>query len=153
MTTYSIDYMYFIEEDDTEERDGGAGTARGSTMLGRPIIVGVDRKTGGVHAHQVKCKGSRDPWIATRIAADIEELGCAGSRVVRKANQEEAIADVQRQKIRTLKDALERRLNRRIMSSDAIFPWMVEWSAGSITYVNGQAGRTASLVDMMRKPQ
>ena len=32
--------------------------------------------------------------------------------------------------IRALKDALERRLNTRIWSSDAIFPWMVEWSAG-----------------------
>ena len=25
-------------------------------MLGRPIIVGVDSKAGGVHAHQVKRK-------------------------------------------------------------------------------------------------
>ena len=59
--------------------------------------MGVDRKTGGVHAHQVKCKGSGDPWIATRIAPDIEELGYGGSRVVLKADQEVAIADVQRQ--------------------------------------------------------
>ena len=46
--------------------------------------------------------------------------------------------------IRTLKDALERRLNTRIRSSDTIFPWMVEWSAGLITrYVKGHTGRTA----------
>ena len=25
-------------------------------MLGRPTIVGVDRKTGWVHAHEVECK-------------------------------------------------------------------------------------------------
>ena len=49
------------------------------------MIVGVDRKTGRAHAHQVKCKGSGVPWIATRIAADIEELGCGRSRVVLKA--------------------------------------------------------------------
>ena len=63
--------MYLADKDNLEEGDGGAGTARGSTMLGRPIIVGVDRKTGGVHAHQMKCKGSGDPWIATRIAVEM----------------------------------------------------------------------------------
>ena len=46
VTTYSIAHMYLTEEDNAEERDGGAGTARGSTTLGRPIIVGVDGKTG-----------------------------------------------------------------------------------------------------------
>ena len=40
VTTYSIDFMHFTEEDNAEERDGGAGTARGSTTLGRPIIEG-----------------------------------------------------------------------------------------------------------------
>ena len=45
----------------------------------------------------MKCKGSGDPRIATRIAADIEELGYGGSRVVLNADQEVAIADVQRQ--------------------------------------------------------
>ena len=98
--------------------------------------------------------------------------------MVLKADQEAAIADVQRQVvavrsgetvpmnspvdesqsngrvenavqrvqnlIRTLKDALEKRLNTRVMSSDPIFPWIVEWSAGLITrYVKRQSGRTA----------
>ena len=116
--------------------------------------------------------------MRTGIAADIEELGYGGPRVVLKADQEVSIADVQRQVvalrwgetvpvnspvgesksngrvenavqrvqdlIRTLKDALERRLNTRIRSSDAIFSWMVEWAAGLITrYVKGQTGRTA----------
>ena len=45
----------------------------------------------------MKCIGSGDPWMATRIAADIEELGYGGSRVVLKAIQEVAIADVQKQ--------------------------------------------------------
>ena len=47
----------------------------------------------------MKCKGSDDPWIATRIAADIDELGYGGSSLVLKADQEVAIADVQRQKV------------------------------------------------------
>ena len=55
VTTYSIDYMHLTEEDDAWERERERG---GSTTLGRPTIVCVDRKTGRVHAHQVKCKGS-----------------------------------------------------------------------------------------------
>ena len=48
------------------------------------------------------------------------------------------------QMFRTLKDALQRRLNTRIKSSDPMFPRTVEWSAGLITrYVKGQTGRTA----------
>ena len=61
VTTYSADYMYLSEEGKEDERDAEEGTARGSTTLGRPIVV--DRKTGGVHAHQVKCKGSGDTWM------------------------------------------------------------------------------------------
>ena len=57
----------------------------------------MDRKTGGAHAHQLNCKGSDDSWIATRIVADIEEFGYGESRVILKANQEVAIANVQRQ--------------------------------------------------------
>ena len=60
--------MYLIEEGKENERDAEKGTAKGSTTLGRPIIVWAwTGKTGGVHAHQVKCKSSGDPGIATRI--------------------------------------------------------------------------------------
>ena len=46
--------------------------------------------------------------------------------------------------IRTFEDALEKRLNARVKSSDPIFSWMVEWSAGLVTrYVKGQTSRTA----------
>ena len=48
VTTYNIDDMYLTEEGKEDERDAEEGMARGSTTLGRPIIVGVDRKTGGV---------------------------------------------------------------------------------------------------------
>ena len=82
----SIGYMYLIEEDDADERERERNRdGRGST------------DAGTVHAHQVKCKGSGDPWIATRIAADLKELGCGESRVVLKADQEAGIEDVQRQ--------------------------------------------------------
>ena len=59
--TYSIDYMYLTEESREVEVDAEEGAARGSTTLERPIIVCVDRKTGGVHAHLVKCKWQRRP--------------------------------------------------------------------------------------------
>ena len=114
MTTYSIDYVYLAGEGKEDQRDAGEGTARGSTTLERPITVGVERKTGGVHAHQVKCNGSGDPWIATRIAADIEELGHGRSRVVLRADQEVASADVQKQVVAVRSgETLLMRANRR----------------------------------------
>ena len=146
VTTCSIGYMSLAEEGKEDEMDAEDGTARGSVTLGRPIIVGITKKVGGVRARQVKWKGSGNPWIATRIAADIEELGYGGWRVVFKASQEVAIRRrtehkrsaetvpvnspvgesrsngrvenaVQRvQLVRTLKDALERRLKPRIRS-------------------------------------
>ena len=44
-----------------------------------------------------KMQGSGDPWMAARIASNIQELGYGGPRVVLKADQEVAIADVHRQ--------------------------------------------------------
>ena len=55
VTPYSTDYMYLTEQGKEDESDAEEGTARGSTTLERPMIVGVDRKTGRVYAHQVKC--------------------------------------------------------------------------------------------------
>ena len=97
VTTCGTDYMYLTEEGKEDQRDAEEGTARRSTTLRRPNIVGVDRKTGGIHAHQVKCKGSGDPWIATGIAADREELGYEGINLFLTADQEVTIADVRRQ--------------------------------------------------------
>ena len=76
MTTKSIDYMDLTEEDKEGDKDTEASVA-----LGRPIIVGIDNKTGGVHAHQVKCKGCGDTRIAIGIAANIEELGHGGGNL------------------------------------------------------------------------
>ena len=45
VTTYSIDHKYLTEEGNAEERDAGEGTVRGSTTLGRPIIVGRSPRT------------------------------------------------------------------------------------------------------------
>ena len=80
MTTYSLEYIYLTDEGKRDETDAEEGTARGSTMLGRPNIVGVDRSMRTSSEMQGK-------W-ATRIAADIEELGYGGSRVVRRQIKE-----------------------------------------------------------------
>ena len=61
--------MYLIEESDAVERNAGEGMDGGSTTLGRPIIVGVDRNTGTPHAHQVKCERNGDFLVVTGIAA------------------------------------------------------------------------------------
>ena len=97
VTTYSIDCMYLMEKGKEDERDAEEGTASGSPTLVRSIIVGVDWKTGGGTRTPKEMQRQWRPWIATRIAADIEELGYWRSRVVLKADQEVATADVQRQ--------------------------------------------------------
>ena len=43
--------------------------------------------------------------------------------------------------IRMLKNALERRINKRTKSSDPIFAWMVEWSAGLIVRYESKKSR------------
>ena len=153
-----------------------AGTDRGSATLGRPIIVGVDRKTRRVHAHQVKVqKAAAIPGLLQELQRTLRSWAAGGQEWSRRQIKKWPYADVQRQVVavrsgetvptnspvgesqsngrveiavqgvqglmRTFKDALERRLNTRIKSSDAIFPWMVEWSAGLITRcVKGQTG-------------
>ena len=57
MTTYSIDYMYLTEEMDIiDEKEA----EKRKLKLGKPILVGHDRRTGAVHAHQVTSKGIAD---------------------------------------------------------------------------------------------
>ena len=67
--TCSIDNMH-LTEGGTE---GIQERARQEEARHRSIrsSVGVERQTEGVHAHQVKCKGSGDPRIGTRIWPDI----------------------------------------------------------------------------------
>ena len=63
--------------------------------LGKPILVGHDRRTGGINAHQVPVKGIGDGWPAKRVIMDIEELGYAGTPII-KCDQENPIVAVQR---------------------------------------------------------
>ena len=130
VTTCNIDHMHFTEEGRNDERDAEEGTS---------------------HAHQVECKGSGDPRIAMRIAADIEELGCRSDewsgKQVRSGRAETKSASAYERprgesqskggSTRTLKDVLEKRLNTKGKS-------MVEWSAGLIIrYAKGLSDRTA----------
>ena len=69
VTTYSICYTYLTEKGKEDDGDTEEGTVRGSMTLGRLIIGDVDKKIGEVCALEVKCKGSDDSWIATRICS------------------------------------------------------------------------------------
>ena len=93
MSTYSIDYMYLTEN---MELIKGEEADRRKLKLGRPILVGHDRKTGGINAHQVPVKGIGDGWPAKRVIMDIEELGYAGTPINLKCDQENPIVAVQR---------------------------------------------------------
>ena len=93
ITTYAIDYMYLteimelIDEKEAEKK---------KMKLGRPILVGHDRRTGGVTAHQVPVKGIGDGWPARRVIMDLEEFGYAGTHIILQCDQENPIVAVQR---------------------------------------------------------
>ena len=93
ISTYAIDYMYLTEdmelvkEDEAEKR---------RLKLGRPILVGHDRRSGAITAHQVPVKGVGDGWPARRVILDLEELGYAGTPINLKCDQENPIVAVQR---------------------------------------------------------
>ena len=97
VTTYSIDCRYLTEEDNAEEREremeeqGRSEEARRWDTRSSWAWTG---RPGTALAHQVKCEGSGDPWIATGIAADILELGYGRSRVVLKVDQQVAMTEV-----------------------------------------------------------
>ena len=93
MSTYSNDYMYLTEE---MELIKGEEADKRKLKLGRPILVGHDRRTGGINAHQVPVKGIGDGWPAKRVIMDIEELGYAGTPINLKCDQESPIVAVQR---------------------------------------------------------
>ena len=93
MSTYSIDYMYLTED---MELIKGEEADKRKFNLGKPILVGHDRRTGGINAHQVPVKGVGDGWPAKRVIMDIEELGYAGTPINLKCDQENPIVAVQR---------------------------------------------------------
>ena len=100
VTTWSMDYCFITEEAETEEERPGDDDRIKDT-----IMVCHDRRTGGVQAYLVNCKGNGDPWIADRITKDMENYGYGAADVRVKCDQEPAIVDVQRAVIEKRKGA------------------------------------------------
>ena len=68
--------MYFAEEGSAEKRDAREGTVRGCTTLGRPVIAGVDRKTGGVQRTPSEMQGQwHKPFPARNPICDLFTVG------------------------------------------------------------------------------
>ena len=84
---YLTEEMEIITEKEAEGRN---------LKLGKPILVGHDRRTGAITAHQVPTKGIGDGWPARRIIIDLEEAGYAGTPIILKCDQEGPIVAVQR---------------------------------------------------------
>ena len=83
-------YRYLTEAGNVEKRDAGEGTVRGSRTLGA-----TDHRGRGQEDWSTRTRS--DPRSAKGTGAVIEEFGYGGSRVVLKADQEVASADVQGQ--------------------------------------------------------
>ena len=95
VTTWSMDYTYITEEWEliTEAK---AETEEYGPKRKRTVMVSEDRKTGGITAHVVNCKGSADGWIVGRLVQDTEDFGYNGCQIRIKNDQEPAIMEVQR---------------------------------------------------------
>ena len=90
VTTYALDYMWLGENAERVEVEDGV-----SSSIGRPILVGADRKTKGLAANRTEKKGAGCGWIVKRVCEDIREAGYGGSRIRLKTDQEAAIKEVQ----------------------------------------------------------
>ncbi len=73
------------------------GVKRNGITLGKPSLVGADRKSGGVALHQCTEKGGGDRWIAKRIVEDIADRGYEGANIILKCDQERALVEIQKE--------------------------------------------------------
>ncbi len=94
MTVYSLDYMYFTEElallkekENLDKKKPGVGPT---------VLIGVDGKSGCIHAHVVPHKGRDDNWPVNIVINDLYDMGYAGCKVGIKTDQENAIKDLQK---------------------------------------------------------
>lgn len=90
-TTYNIDYGYLNDKiEPIIEDESMSGTEK---LL---LLVGKDRTTGMIIAHEIYHKGKGDGYRVFRMKADIEGAGYIGGKIISRSDQEPAIMDLQR---------------------------------------------------------
>ena len=101
ITTVSFDYSYFNDKLSKMMKEEYSEALNKREKMNRPMIVIEDRETGAVVAHMCSQKGPGDKWIVKRIGKDLEEMGYGGARIILKCDQENPIAAVQQEVIKT----------------------------------------------------
>ena len=74
------------------QREGGTRSRR---EIGKPILVGLDSKTGMTTAHRLDHTGSGDGYPVRAITTDLLEHGYGCEPVILKSFQEPSIVDLQ----------------------------------------------------------
>ena len=75
-----MDYTFFTKDFELLTHTEAEGYAY-QDQIKDPVLVSTDRKTGGVKAHLVQCKGLGDSWIAARTLEDLNECGYHGAGI------------------------------------------------------------------------
>ena len=136
---------------------------------GLQILVMHESQHRSVWAYTVEAKGAAEEWVLHQVLEDLETVGLRNERVVLKADQEPAIAEVLREiaklrkddygtgidnssvgesntnatveraiqdvegQCRTLRSALEHKLQHRMPLNSSVFPWLIRHSGCLIT--------------------
>ena len=68
VSTFSFDYMVLTEDIEIVSENE---PALGKIASGKPILVAVDRLTGAIFGHRVRCKGSAAKCAVRRLQSDL----------------------------------------------------------------------------------
>ena len=95
ISSWSMDYTFLTEDFELLTRTEAEEHAY-KDKIKDTVLVSADRKTGGIKAHLVQCKGLGDKWIAAKTVEDLNEFGYNGVDICIKTDQEPAILELQK---------------------------------------------------------
>ena len=159
-TTVSMDYMYLHDR---------VGTSQ-EIQHNPPYLVVVGHTLGRCWAHRVPNKGVNGDahWVLKKILQELENTGLSQTRILLKSDQEPSIICVQKamqelksdivpinspvgeftvkrvqEKMRTLRNHIEKGIQQQFPEDSAIIAWMARWAAELLSkYAPGDDGRT-----------
>ena len=73
ISSWSMDYTFLTEDFELLTRTEAEELVYRDKVKDT-VLVSTDRKTGGIKAHLVQCKGLGDKWIAAKTVEDLNEF-------------------------------------------------------------------------------
>ena len=88
-----LDYCFFQEGITSKQNDHEESTKARTSMT---VLVMLETLCHSIWGYAVESKGASEEWVVEQIVEDLETVGVSGERIIVKADQENAITDVQR---------------------------------------------------------